>query len=538
MTATPALTVPTVMIEGNLARVEFGRFDLAAYERFLACKTLPESRVTYDWRTDSYTLTTPARFADRLGAGALLARPSLLPCPDHPFDYQRWIVFDLALPARRFAAWIDTGLGKMVVILEWCRQVLHLTGSKVLILEPSGVIQQMIDEAARWYGDDLPLRRLETRAALVSWLTATGCELGITNDEKLIEGEIPEMRHLGGLAYDESSRLKAGGGTIKWNVIHPAKGIEFKLSATATPAPNDVMEYASQASFLEMMRSEGEIFWTYFTRNPRTDAWEVKPHARSAFYAFMASWSVYMRNPAHFGFADVLAGLPDPEIREYELPLHPVQRELMHGLLGPKGGMFNDDRLTLAERSKLSQLAAGFLFDGSGGKRRAVRYPSEKPGWVADRVAARVRSGRPTIVWTVFDEEGEIVAEGLPSSVRHAILSGKQTDAQRAEILRLFREGELDAVISKPSLIGYGLNLQFVRAMVFSGFDDSFERIYQSIRRAYRLGQTETVHVDFPHIPELQGTMFSNIKRKQRQFDEDTAIQEAHYRRVLMGGAA
>ena len=71
-----------------------------------------------------------------------------------------------------------------------------------------------------------------------------------------------------------------------------------------------------------------------------------------------------------------------------------------------------------------------------------------------------------------------------------------------------------------------------------SWFDDSFERIYQSIRRSYRFGQTEAVYVDFAYVPELQGVMFTNVRRKQRQFDEDTAIQEEHYRRVLMGGAA
>lgn len=533
-TASPAATAITV--EDSLAVVRFDQFSLAAYRFFLECKKLPESQVTYDWRADRYTLTTPARFADRLGVTAPVETRATLPCPEHPFDYQRWIIFDLALPAKRFAAWIDTGLGKMIVILEWCRQVLHLTGSKVLIMEPSGVIQQMIDEAGRWYGDTLPVRRLETRADLIAWLQDPGCELGITNDDKFIEGKIPELRYLGGLAYDESSRLKSGGGTIKWNVIKSARGIEYKLSATATPAPNDTMEYASQASFLETMLDEHDIIWTYFEKDAH-DNWVVKPYARQAFYEFMASWSVYMRNPAHFGFADVLADLPAPDIREYVLPLDPVQRELMHGLLGPKGGMFNDDRLTLAERSKLAQLAAGFLYDSSGSKRTVARFPSAKPAWVGARVAEHVEAGRRTIVWTVFDEEGEIVAEHLPASLRFAILSGKQTDAQRVEILRLFKAGDLDVVISKPSLIGYGLNLQYVQAMVFSGFDDSFERIYQSIRRAYRLGQTWTVFVDFPHIPELQGTMFSNVKRKQRQFDEDTAIQEAHYRRVLMGAA-
>jgi hypothetical protein len=528
---------PGISIDGSLATVRFDRFDLAAYETFLACKRLPESHVAYDWRSDSYTLTTPARFADRIGADVEPVARGYLPCPHHPFDYQRWIIFDLALPARRFACWLDTGLGKTIVELEWCRQILHLTGAKVLLLAPVSVIPQTVDKAAELYGDALPIRRLESRADLIAWLKDPGCELGITNDEKFIDGVVPELRNLGGLAYDESSRLKSGGGTIKWNLIKSARGIEYKLSATATPAPNDTMEYASQAAFLEKLRTEGEILWTYFTRDNKTNEWRVKPHAREAFYRFMASWSVYLRDPARFGFRDILATLPPPIVREHELPLHDVQREMMHGLIGPKAGLFADDRLTLSERSKLAQLARGFLYDSSGGKRRAVRFPSAKPPRVAELATDHVEAGRQTIVWTVFDEEGEIVRELLPASIESAMLSGKQSDGQRDALIRRFKAGELPVLISKASLLGYGLNFQNCRAMVFSGIDDSFERMYQSIRRAYRLGQTETVHVDIPVIPELEGTVFGNVRRKEARFDEDTAVQEEHYRRALLGAA-
>ncbi|MHB8409868.1 MAG: hypothetical protein ACYDHY_17575 [Acidiferrobacterales bacterium] len=35
------------------------------------------------------------------------------------------------------------------------------------------------------------------------------------------------------------------------------------------------------APFLEKLRTEGEILWTFFTRNKRGE-WTVKPHARTA----------------------------------------------------------------------------------------------------------------------------------------------------------------------------------------------------------------------------------------------------------------
>jgi len=88
-------------------------------------------------------------------------------------------------------------------------------------------------------------------------------------------------------------------------------------------------------------------------------------------------------------------------------------------------------------------------------------------------------------------------------------------------------------IISKAQLIGYGLNLQNCRSMIFSGFDDSFERMYQAIRRAYRFGQTETVRVHVPYIPELEGMIFENVQGKERQFMEDVGMQERYYREAL-----
>lgn len=97
------------------------------------------------------------------------------------------------------------------------------------------------------------------------------------------------------------------------------------------------------------------------------------------------------------------------------------------------------------------------------------------------------------------------------------------------------RAGDVRVLISKASLIGFGLNFQFCRAMIFSGFDDSFERMYQAIRRCYRFGQTETVRVHVPYIPELEGLMLANVKGKERRFLQDVAIQEGYYRQALEG---
>ena len=542
------MTAPPVTLteDGRSITVTFDAFGLEAYALFLRTKSLPEHELAYDWETDAYTLTTPARFAHVLGSDLIARERHQEPLADHLFDYQRFVV-QRALDGKRFAAWLDTGLGKGPVILEWCRQVVSMTGGKVLIIEPLAVIEQLRAEAVRFYGDALPIERLNTREDVTSWCKEEGSGIAICNPQKFItprgqvDGVMHELRYLAGVALDESSLLKSGGGDIKWNLIKSCRGIEYKLSATATPAPNDTMEYASQAAWLEKLRNEGDILWTYFSKDANGE-WHVKPHARDAFYKFMASWSIYMRDPAHFGFADILSTLPPPEIHEYQVPITDAQQaQRMDLATKSKKGMFND-RMGVQERSRLSQLAKGFQYNTVRGKKNTALVESNKPQFVADLIRRRVTEGKQVLVATVFDEESAILADLLSIPMRHifrdlriGILTGSMTDEARENVYAAFKNGHFDVLISKSQLVGFGLNMQFCRSIVFSGFDDSFERMYQFVRRAYRFGQTQTVTVDVPYVPELEGMIFENVMSKEAQFMKDVEAQEAEYRKAMEG---
>lgn len=97
------------------------------------------------------------------------------------------------------------------------------------------------------------------------------------------------------------------------------------------------------------------------------------------------------------------------------------------------------------------------------------------------------------------------------------------------EVIHGFRCEDVGVLVTKPQLVGYGLNFQRCKAMVFSGLDDSFERRYQAVRRAYRLGQTEPVHVHLPHVPELEGLMVENVRAKEEQFERDVDQAQRNY---------
>lgn len=165
------------------------------------------------------------------------------------------------------------------------------------------------------------------------------------------------------------------------------------------------------------------------------------------------------------------------------------------------------------------------------------RIRSLKPAFVADLIRQEAAAGYQVLVWTVFDEESEIIEEAMReidpapdvSMKVWATLHGKQKPELRAETLDKFRRGEIDILISKAKLLGYGMNFQMCGSMIFSGWDDSFEQFYQALRRAVRFGNEQPVRVHLPFIYELEFAQLENVLRKETQFIEMIERQERAY---------
>lgn len=525
---------PKPTIDGDRLRIVFEEWGSESYQMFLRSKTLPEHHIEYDWEHDRYILTAPARFASIFGIDPP-RRGTRLPLSAHLFDYQIHFV-QAALRAKRFACWADTGLGKTHIGIEFARQVAAETGKRVLIVSPLNIVNQWC-EVADEYFPDTPLYQIKGSEALKPWCSGpVDGMVGIINPEKMLpNGErISELSHLGAVVLDEASILKSGGGRTKWMLIHSCKGIEYKLSLTATPAPNDIMEYASQGSFLERLRSDGEIIWTYYRRDKEGN-WHVKEHAREAFYRFMAGWSVYLRHPARYGFEDNLRDLPDPETYVYRIAPSSEQMEIAQGIPDTGGQMqlFEQDGLGIVARGKLNQIAHGFLYEKGEDERTVYRFSSPLMDAVEHIVREDADAGHQVLVWTLYDAESDDIKDRLRDVPGVAKITGKMPVHHRLPLIESFRKGELPILISRASMLGLGQNFQRCTSMVFSGFDDSFERFYQAVRRAYRYGQRKSVRVHVPYIPELQGPIYENVQTKQAQFDRDAEIMERYYAEAM-----
>src|SRR5690606_23020756 len=127
------------------------------------------------------------------------------------------------------------------------------------------------------------------------------------------------------IVLDESSILKNADGKTKIKIVSGFKNTKYKLACTATPSPNDDMEFTSHAEFLNQGTRDG-ILATYFTHDGGdTSKWRLKGHARNRFWKYVKGFSLFISNPSDLGFDGSKYILPELRMIEHRVstPIKP-----------------------------------------------------------------------------------------------------------------------------------------------------------------------------------------------------------------------
>ncbi len=403
---------------------------------------------------------------------------------DGLFDFQHDIV-QWSCRRGRSALFAGTGMGKSFMELSWANALYEATGERTIIFTPLAVAAQMKREADK-FGID---------CAHVHKMDDSNKPILITNYQKL---DYFDLSKFSGVVLDESSILKNQSGHYRTRLIDECKQIPYRLAATATPSPNDYMELGNHSEFTGIM-SYTDMLSTFFVHDAaKTQDWRLKGHAEEAFWKWMASWSVMLQSPSDLGY----------DGSKYVLPkLHQIQHtvgveykpNIETGMLFPMEAQSLGERLG-ARRATINERV-----------KRAADIVAEKPNdiWV---------------VWCNLNDESAALAQAIPGAVE---IVGSMSEDKKEDILEQFALGNITKLISKPSLTGFGMNWQHCNNTVFVGLNDSFEQIYQAIRRFYRFGQKNEVYAHFI-ASEIEGAVVANIKRKEQQCQHMTAQMIKH----------
>lgn len=401
-------------------------------------------------------------------------------------DIVRW-----GLRRGRAAFFEGTGLGKTAQQLSWAQSVADHTQGRILVFAPLGVAKQTVfDEAPKWGFQNVSYAENGDQA---------NTDIVVTNYERLNQFDLSDFA---GVVLDESGIIKDATGKTRIEITDACRDVHYKLCCSATPAPNDYTELGTHSEFLGVM-NEKEMLAMYFVHdsairaNGAEEEWRLKRHAEADFWRWVASWAVVIQNPNDLGYDEPGYNLP---------PLHLHQVTVSASSHKTEGQLFSFAASTLQERV-------------------AVRRDTvEERAQAAAKIIAEHGPNEQWAVWCNLNAEADAIKKLVPGIVE---VRGSDKPELKAERLIGFAHGNPEKILTKPKIASRGMNWQNCTKFICVGLNDSFEQLFQLIRRFWRFGQENDVH-GWLVASELEGAVVANLKRKEAKYDKMMAKMVEH----------
>jgi superfamily II DNA helicase RecQ len=134
--------------------------------------------------------------------------------------------------------------------------------------------------------------------------------------------------------------------------------------------------------------------------------------------------------------------------------------------------------------------------------------------------------GKRGIIWCARNAEEDAIRAMLGKDV--PIVNGAMPVEERVEIVDAYRTGSIRHIISKPKVLGFGVNIPECDHMVYSGFGWSFEQVYQAVRRAHRYGRSGRLEVMFPYT-DPEAAVLQVLREKMDRFSGDVQAMQGRF---------
>ncbi len=123
------------------------------------------------------------------------------------------------------------------------------------------------------------------------------------------------------------------------------------------------------------------------------------------------------------------------------------------------------------------------------------------------------------IIWVNLNSEQEALEKAFGDKAFS--VQGSTLREDKEAFTMAWIDGDRPVMISKPSVLGFGLNFQHCHNAAYVGLSDSFEEIDQSVHRIHRYGQQSECHI-YIITSELEGAVVRNVERKRKDHERMT----------------
>lgn len=392
---------------------------------------------------------------------------------------------------------LDAGCGKTRIGIETMRQLQLKFGGKCLIATELGAMDTFTDadpEVGEAAAMGLKIDYVTSQAELM----ASDCTICATNYERIRTGAF-DFGQLTAVWLDEGNYVKNLASDTTNMLQFELSKVRFKYIASATPSPNETLELINYAHVLGIC-DRGQILTRFFQRNS-TKAGELTlhPHHSDDFWLWVSSWCIAITSPSDIGYNYDGFELP-------KLNLHWVEVKMDKPVEAGKDRegqyrAFADSRTDLSAAARIKRASIDVRLNKS--IEILNQYPDEH-----------------FILWHHLNDERKALNKSFKNIDGYGDISGDTNWQVREKHVVDFTKGNLKYLATKPEINGRGCNFQkHCSKCIFIGITDSFDELYQALKRIYRFYQKNEVDVWFLYTPE-EYEVVQNIKRKWFEHDE------------------
>ncbi|MDN7241770.1 DEAD/DEAH box helicase [Planococcus sp. N028] len=423
----------------------------------------------------------------------------------------------------------DMGLGKTVQLIAY---LLHVHGKSPgkpsLIVCPTSVLGNWQKELARFapdlkvathYGGTRPKGEDFTNFLRIDNPDVVLSTYGIAaSDAEEIQGQ-----HWASITLDEAQNIK-NMYTKQSRTIRKFKG-DHHIALTGTPIENRLSELWSIFDFI----NKGYLYRikqfqeTFMIPIERDDSEEAKEKLRQRIQPFLLRRT--KKDP------DLQLNLPEKQEQLEYCPLTPEQAALYEGLVQDTVQKmetltgFEKKGLVLKMLSKLKQLCnhPSLYLKEPYSSAAEILPRSQKLERIVTLAGEIAERGEQCLIFTQYIGMGHLLQQAINELYGHEVpfLTGSMPKQQRDTLVAQFQAGEFPIFILSLKAGGTGLNLTAATHVLHADrwWNPAVEN--QATDRAYRIGQTQFVHVHkFVTIGTIEEKIDALLTQKQTMSDQ------------------
>jgi len=404
------------------------------------------------------------------------------------------------------ALFMDMGLGKTVIALKAFNHLRSTVNAKMIVICPIALIEEAwIKDAAKFF-PNLSVQNMREHKR------KRNADIFIFNYEMLHNAV--NMKFLKEITMenetlcvlDESSKLKNQRSKITMVIVGLRDVFTYRIILSATPAPNNELEYYSQLQFLDekiIGMTHFHFRANYFTLEHQ-DRGKVSPLGinrgmltqlyRQGYKLKLnpdAPLTQQLKECAYVAKIDECLNMPETINTYRSIEIGPEQRKIYNEFrahaIAYIGGSTVTATIALTKILKLREITSGFAFDESG---EIVTLPNAK--LIETKQLLGELGPKQTIIWVNFRKEASDLRELLGEKACFYI--GKMGDDDKQKSINDFKSGRCQYFVANPASAGHGLTFINCHYQIFYSLTYSYELYFQSKGRTHRIGQTKSTN--------------------------------------------